>query len=368
MEADTLTNVRNSEASKNFLILNKTFPFEQHKRHFINKLLDLGHYVEIIVNVNNPDGTPRKSNLDLLDPQYNVINETILNEINKLFDTIVSLEIEDFEDEADLNDTNKTNRVLKKFKYANDLCAIRLKKCSIENGLFRVESFQQKLLEHKVDYLIRDPKSSYGDTDTVDGFSFNVMFGKYRKEILVDNNTRSSFGDRYVVVHSGSIRIRFDLLSTNQREKYLSLKFMNKFAEHLSSLQENNTFKNLNFSFHTSHSINSEIEKYSKIDSYYVVGTFFLIWTLITWSMWLNFSSSEQQSKRLPGLVSNEALKPKSKLFSLCVNGAGFLPFCLMVQFTLNITSAFGLISLLNIEANPLTLGVLLILLSKCLF
>ena len=237
IEVESLTMVRDSQTIQDAALINRTFVLDQHKRHFINKLIDFGHYVEIIVTVKAPDGLCRKSNDDLLKSEYTLMNHTVLDEFNKLYDMIVNLEIEDYEDEdyynADLSSKDSESRsslqeefrsknadkTLKRYRYANDLCAKRLEKCSIEGGLARVANFQNNLLNHNVDYQPKEPKSSYGDTDSMDGFSVNVFFGKYRKEVQADNDTASYYGVRHVITHASTFRIRFNLLNSNQREK-----------------------------------------------------------------------------------------------------------------------------------------------------
>ena len=86
LDTDSLAYVRNSKSLADAKILNKTFPLNSKERHFNNKLLDLGHYFEIILNVKQANTTRRESNDDLLKPEYNFINETIFEEYNVLFD------------------------------------------------------------------------------------------------------------------------------------------------------------------------------------------------------------------------------------------------------------------------------------------
>jgi hypothetical protein len=325
------------------------------------------------------------------------------------------------------------NKTVRRYRYANDLCAMRLGKCSIEGGLVRNPKFQNKLLDHVVDYQRKDPKASFGDTDTVDGFSFNVLFGKYRLERQVDNDTGSYYGERYVVTHTGTFRVRFDLLYTSARERHLSLKWMHEFADELARLEQSGHVSHLNFSYHTSQTLTSEIEKFSKFDVPFVVWFFVLFWSTLTICMWLNWGSSGySRSKRdsdetlngngckptmhnrysasddsLPtqpltasssrccggigrmltrfschnvrlGLLgccasccsslASVCARLKSKCFkpkSVCINGASFLPVCLIVQFVLTIVATYGLISLLNIETNPMTFTVVFIILGK---
>lgn len=105
MNTQELTYVRDSEAVKHAEIINKTFPLDQHKRHFINRLLDYGYYVEIIVAVKSPNGTHRPTNDDLLKPEYSLMRREVLDEYNKLYDTILNLEIEEYDEVDDASES-----------------------------------------------------------------------------------------------------------------------------------------------------------------------------------------------------------------------------------------------------------------------
>lgn len=95
LDTDALAIVRNSESVRDAMILNKTFTSNQNERHFNNKLLDLGYYFEMIINVKQPNTSKRCSNDDLFRPEYNFLNATILEEYNRLFDAVESLQIEE---------------------------------------------------------------------------------------------------------------------------------------------------------------------------------------------------------------------------------------------------------------------------------
>lgn len=146
LDTDSLSYVRDSETLRDAKILNKTFTYDATKRHFLNKLLDLGNYVEIIATVRDPNGKQRKSNMDLLEPEFNMINRTVLDEFNQLYDEVINIEIEDLEEVLEFNSTlNKETKTVQKktYKYVDDLCAKRLMKCSIEEDCF-VETNSKK--------------------------------------------------------------------------------------------------------------------------------------------------------------------------------------------------------------------------------
>jgi hypothetical protein len=373
LDTESLTYVRNSKAIENAHLINKTYHLDQHKRFFINKILDLGHYVEIIVCKKVSDAIKRESNEDLLKPEYNLINQTVLNDFNRLYDTIINIEIDD----GDLQSGSR-NKTL--YKYT-DLCGIRLGKCAIEGSLARNPSFQKKLLQYKVDYQPKDPKTSFGDTDSVDGFSIKVLFGKYKKELLIDEELGSYYGARYAIIHAGTFRIRFELLSSNEKETQLSRKFMLKFAQIMHTLDANNTFKHLNFSYYTSQLMSHEIQIYSKPDVKYLIWFIGLFFVCFSVAMWLNSSSSYDKRLRNRNNFSNEEDSNSnsknrfifSRYFakfcflpsSICINGASFLPLCFFIQFFLSILATFGTVSLFDIEPNPIAMTMIVILMSK---
>lgn len=76
-EPEKLTYVRNSEALRHYALLNRTFSFDQHKRNFVNKQLTVAYYVEVIACVRAPNSTTRRSNDDLLRPEFNMINRYV---------------------------------------------------------------------------------------------------------------------------------------------------------------------------------------------------------------------------------------------------------------------------------------------------
>lgn len=76
-DPESLTYVRNSQALRNFDLLNRTFNFYQYDRNFANKQLYLGYYVEIICTARMPNASHRLSNDDLFKPEFNLLNRYI---------------------------------------------------------------------------------------------------------------------------------------------------------------------------------------------------------------------------------------------------------------------------------------------------
>lgn len=140
--------------------------------------------------------------------------------------------------------TPKRRRV---YKYDPDLCARRMSKCGTEGGLIREPLFQTKLINHVVYYTDSDPIMSYADTDLMDGVGFTVLFGKYRKDVknaIISKNSSISRvvlpNDANCITHAGVLRIRFDLLSTTEKEKRLAIKFMKNFVDVMNRNEQEN--------------------------------------------------------------------------------------------------------------------------------
>ncbi len=123
---------------------------------------------------------------DFLDTKHNMINRTVLDEWNDLFDGILSLSVVD--------DRNQS------ITYG-DVCARRLGKCSIEGGLVRSEKFQSKLLGKKVSIAENDGKSTYIDAEEQDAINFPLTFGKLIK--LHREEMRGSNVVQLVLIHTG---------------------------------------------------------------------------------------------------------------------------------------------------------------------
>ncbi len=117
-----------------------------------------------------------------------MINKTVLNEWNSLFDGIMSISI--------VNDLNQT------IKY-DDVCARRLGKCSIDGGLFRSEKFQSKLLAKEVSIRENDVTSTYIDVLEQDGINFLLNFGKLVKFEPIKVKEGSG-GAELFLVHAGN--------------------------------------------------------------------------------------------------------------------------------------------------------------------
>lgn len=107
----------------------------------------------------------------------------------------------------------------------------------------------------------------------------------------------------------------------------------------------------MNVSYHASHLLNDEIQKYSTQDVKFVLLAMLVFLTIMSLTMWFGLNSTKF-FKRLP--------QPET----IFVDGAGYLPIAIIVKFILTTTSTFGLTSLLNWDLNPLVFTIVFVFLS----
>ena len=350
---ESLTSVQNSKIAEDSKYIEKHFVQDQKHRYFQHHLLDLGHYAEFIIKLKcfNEHDVPSNS--------CNIINQTVLNEYNKFYDSVFNIYFTDVVQELDSR--NQSDKE-KNYTYA-ELCPKRVNKCAVEGSLLRFSSFQNSLLDKKIKYEKNDAKTMYIDADAGDGTSFDFLFGsrKYRTEICDSENC---------YLHGAVlVRNRFDLLSSTSRERELAVKFMHKFVQHLSDLEKSNEFKLFDFSYHTSHTVSHEIENYSKFDLKYVGLSFGLFWIVYFVLMCFDL-------KKLFSFISNIHDKKKSNLIkknSMCIDSPVVLVLVALVQYVMTVISSLGLISIFAIPINSMLYTIVFILMSKfhhfkCLF
>ena len=280
---ERLTIVRHSRVEADEAKLNSLFAFDQNHRYFQHQMTNIGYYFEVIIILklanansttlsnsercqlvttnNNSSGSGSSSKLD---DNYNIINKTFIDEYNMFYDELVSLEISATDDDNDHNNNhhNKTT----KYSYKHGLCARRLNKCAVEGGLMRHKSFQDQLLAKEVFYDVGDPMTVYLDTTATDGSSLDFVFGKCRHDECNKLTCKMTRGM--------AIRNRFDLLAQTSSEKRRAVRFMHAFVEHMDALAANGKYPHFEFSYHTSHTLESEIRKYSVFDFYVIIDIY----------------------------------------------------------------------------------------------
>ena len=170
------------------------------------------------------------------------------------------------------------------------------------------------------------------------------------------------------------IRNRFDFLSNSNQEKRLAVEYMRTFVKHLSKLQSSNEFKYFDFSYYASHTIESEIEYYSKFDLRYI-GLSFLIFFCIFYFL-LSFNTNKSQINlqdyTKQSKVQNVIYFFKRIHVTLMKNPM-FLVVITVLQFIFTSSSSIGILSLFGIQTNSLLYSIFFVILSNwkylvCLF
>ena len=345
---ESLTIIKNSEVLQNQKRVDAQFPQNQTHRYFQHHLTTLGFYAEVIIRLKQFASDQNYSNYI----QNNLLNQTYLNEYNKFYDSLLNLTIEG-KDGAPL-------------KYT-DLCPMRVNKPAVEGSILRHKIFQQKLLKQEIGFAKGDLGAIIIDGDLKDGTSVNFVFGKLRKyKCTADKYTGSS---NCVVTHFGQIRNRFDLLSNSPMQKQLSIKFMHKFADYMSNVKSDY----FEFSFHTSHTLETEIYKYSKFDLKYVYYMFMAFWISYFCLMCIDFDYVSMSSM-LNGIRAFRTASGASRasqfhmwllrFMSVLFNGSGFLALVTFTQFLITIISTLGVMSFLDVAINKLLYTVIFVLMS----
>lgn len=360
---EILTLVRNSQVLQDAAKIRQLFPEDQSKRFFSHQLTDLGHYFEFIILLKYPnDIVAPENNCDLLKNEslvnksylkkFTLVNKTLIEEYNAFYDSILRIKIEDSVE-------NQT-----RFYNFSELCAKRLNKCAVEGGIMRAQSWQNNLYDGGIEYDKDDPIRAHVDTEAVDGTSVDFVFGSCRKDTCDTWKCKS----KDIML----IRNRFDLLARTQKEKELAIRFMHTFADFMQNITtfNNHQYPYFDFSFHTSHTLETEIRKYSLNDVYFVFLTFISFWLVyfllifidISTGMkdWLNSKMTEKQTNDL-----EERRDGLDKLFSLkylCINSCGLFALVSFVQFIFTLVSSLGMLFLVGISANQLLYTVLFVL------
>lgn len=344
---ESLTYVKNSDYLKNAKIISEVFPEDQHTRYFQNQLLDNGYYAEIIVKLKGHVQTYPPNDIYSDYETNNFINATIFKAYNQLYDEILNLTIK--------NDYSNKNESNQKANYVNyyDLGPRRMNNLAIEGGIIRDLSIQDRLLKHELTFIKNDPGKLIIDSSLGDGTSVNFVFGNLHKETCDDQDC--------TITHVGQIRNRFDLLSMSEEERYLSIKFLSKFVEHMKSL-ESDLF---DLSFHTSHALEPEIISYSIKDLKWVgvmLGMFWLTFFLLM-SLDIDFLSFKTISNAWMKFRKDAKCRQFFKFFlRFWLNGSGFMVMITFIQFVITISSTLGIMSLLDVPINQLLNTIVLVL------
>ncbi len=191
------------------------------------------------------------------------------------------------------------------------------------------------------------------DTDLNDGTGVEFLFGarKYRTEVLYER-INNSYGDRYQINGVQALRNRFDFMYNTESSQILAIKWMKEFVKHMMSISPD-AWSHIDVAYSTSHTVEEEIEKYSKIDVNYL----FVSLTLMTISflvyMWLDTHSLKVD------------LKDRLKL-KVLVSMRFYLPFVCLGQIVFTNTSMYGFMTLVGFEANQFLITIAFIIIVIC--
>ena len=315
--------------------------------HYFRNFLTKKQNADLLANLINYFDVLHYSSLEqiIITNECNFLNRTLLNEYNRLYDSIQSLTIDE------VNAFNTTTNSPRSNYTNKDLCPKRVGKCALEGGIMRSDLFQKKLLAEKVSYSLDDPKHFFLDPEIVDGTSLDFLFGNVRSVKCIRNNC--------YINGSMVLRNRLDLLSTTAHEKRLSVKYMHKFVEFMAHLEATDEFKYFDLSYHTSHTVAHEIEQYSKLDLRYVALS--LVVFVCIYFILMSFHPTECKSNTLM----DDTISPIKAACSFFVKSPVFLVLVTLMQFVFTVFSSLGLISLFGIPANSLLYTILFVILSR---
>lgn len=200
----------------------------------------------------------------------------------------------------------------------------------------------------------------------MNGISIDFLFGKVRNDSCrVEDEVQKCFVQSAIL-----IRNRFDLLSNTDREKRLSLKYMHEFVNQLDTITKTDKYPLFDISYHTTHTLQEEIVKYSGFDFHYVLLAIISFWIIYFLFMWFDFKMFRMHLKQKVKNTLNDQKSSKNHTFFLgwfkehmfWINSSGFLVLATCAQFFFTILSTMGLMSLMSVPLNQLLYSIIFIL------
>lgn len=349
-DSESLTELHSSRSRRHKQYLDEIFPLRQDEGFLQYRLTNMGYYVEVIIKTKN--GT-----------MFSKENQRLFEEYYKFFDLLMDL---------DVIDTGGGDGEVYSYKY-NQLCASRLGKCAVEGGLVRTESFRRNFINRQVSYEAADAKMMYMDTEAADGISVGFTFGtsprqKCRRKQVSDTSKETKL--ICTVTGFNIIRNRLDLKFKDAEDRRKAIIYMHQFVKHMQSIKTVNLYPDFEFSYHTSHTLQSEIEYYSQFDLKYMALMFLGFWTVFFMLMWLDVSLFRNLLFR-----SNTATdhQPKSscllewfdKINWFFINSSGLLIIVTVIQYFATIIATLGLMSLFGVAANQILYTIVIVLMCK---
>jgi hypothetical protein len=348
---ERLTELRVSKFRAHKQTLDERFKVNLEERFFQYKLTNLGYYIEFIITLRNSSKSFCKKNPELLEAY------------NRFYDGILELKVIDYpsnsvyENSPSISNFEEDPSV---YSYEN-LCAKRMGKCAIEGGLVRQSVFQEDFLKGQISYEKNDPKTLYIDPIAQDGVSIDFTFGRNRTKKCVKQNEGENLKVMCYIKKAYLIRNRFDFLFGTEKQKQLSVKFMHEFVKYMESIEKVNMYSDFNISYHTSHTLQAEIEKFSQLDLKYVALMFFSFWCIFFCLMWFDLNLI----KILLSTNSRSLMIFLNKLNWFFINSSGLLIFATVVQYLSTIVASLGLMSLFKVPINQILYTILFVLMSK---
>lgn len=155
---------------------------------------------------------------------------------------------------------------------------------------------------------------------------------------------------------------------------------MNKFVDLMDELSSNvNQYKYITFTYHTSHTLEFEIMKYSIIDTK-LIGIFFVFFWFVFFLLmafdferfdlqmfWKRFKNSDDTMNIFVKFFASlkSLLTDSSSKYQFNVPTIAFLVVINFLQFVITSLSTLGLMSLLGFVVNQLLYSIVFVLLSK---
>jgi hypothetical protein len=155
------------------------------------------------------------------------------------------------------------------------------------------------------------------------------------------------------------LRNRFDFNYEQTKARQLAIQFMHAFVKYMQTIEMVKLYPHFNISYHTSHTLQDEIEKFSTFDLKYVACMFISFWAIFCILMWFDvylfkmllFTSSRQS-----------LINFFNKLNWFFINNSGLLIFATVVQYFGTIIATLGLMSLFGVAVNQMLYTILFVL------
>jgi hypothetical protein len=184
----------------------------------------------------------------------------------------------------------------------------------------------------------------------------DFTFGKTRRQkCLPDPETSDT---KCTIKAFTVLRNRFDFNFETGVSRRLAIMFMHEFIKYMQSIEKVNMYPHFNISYHTSHTLQDEIVKYSTYDLKYVGFMFLAFWCVYILLMWFDLALL----KMLVFTRSHTLANFFNKLNWFFINNSGLLILATLVQYFGTIIATLGLMSLFGVAVNQMLYTILFVL------